>query len=96
MDWRIVYEESLRSAGVEYIVGRGSHYASPRGRIIGDSDGFLKLIFQKGDMKVLGVHAIGEQATDLIHIGLIALLAGLSVNVFDEACPNIPTLGAPY
>jgi NAD(P) transhydrogenase len=89
-------EESLRSAGVEYIVGHGSYYASARGRIIGDSDGFLKLIFKKGDMKLLGVHAIGEQATDLIHIGLIALMAGLSVQVFDEACFNIPTLGALY
>lgn len=89
-------EESLRSAGVEYIVGRGSYYESARGRIIGDSDGFLKLIFRRGDMKLLGVHAIGEQATDLIHIGLIALMAGLSVEVFDEACFNIPTLGALY
>jgi NAD(P) transhydrogenase len=89
-------EESLHSAGVEYIVGHGSYYASARGRIIGDSDGFLKLIFRKGDMKLLGVHAIGEQATDLIHIGLIALLAGLSVEVFDEACFNIPTLGVLY
>jgi NAD(P) transhydrogenase len=64
---------ALTQRGVEYIVGRGSHYASPRGRIIGDSEGFLKLIFKKGDMKLLGVHAIVEQATDLIHIGLIAL-----------------------
>ena len=47
-------------------------------------------------MKLLGVHAIGEQATDLVHVGLIAMMAGLSVNVFDEACFNIPTLGALY
>jgi NAD(P) transhydrogenase len=89
-------EESLRRAGVEYIVGRGSYDESARGRIIGDADGFLKLLFRRGDMKLLGVHAIGEQATDLIHVGLIALMAGLSVEVFDEACFNIPTLGALY
>jgi NAD(P) transhydrogenase len=89
-------EESLYSAGVEYIVGRGSYDASARGRIIGDADGFLKLLFRRGDMKLLGVHAIGEQATDLIHVGLIALMAGLSVEIFDEACFNIPTLGALY
>jgi NAD(P) transhydrogenase len=89
-------EESLRRAGVDYIVGRGSYNACARGRIIGDSDGFLKLIFRRLDMKLLGVHAIGEQATELVHVGLIALLAGLSVEVFDEACFNIPTLGALY
>jgi NAD(P) transhydrogenase len=89
-------EEALRHARVDYIVGHSSYSASARGRIIGDSDGFLKLIFRRGDMKLLGVHAIGEQATDLIHIGLIALLAGLTVEIFDEACFNIPTLGALY
>ena len=75
---------------------RGSYGASARGRIIGDADGFLKLIFRRFDMKLLGVHAIGEQATELVHVGLIALLAGCSVSVFDEACFNIPTLGALY
>jgi NAD(P) transhydrogenase len=89
-------EESLRHSGVEYIVGHSSYSASARGRIIGDAEGFLKLIFRRGDMKLLGVHAIGEQATDLVHVGLIAMIAGLSVDVFDEACFNIPTLGALY
>jgi NAD(P) transhydrogenase len=89
-------EESLRHSGADYIVGHAAYSSSARGRIIGDSDGFLKLIFRRGDMKLLGVHAIGEQATDLVHVGLIAMMAGLSVNVFDEACFNIPTLGALY
>jgi NAD(P) transhydrogenase len=89
-------EESLRTAGVDYIVGRGLYGACARGRIIGDTDGFLKLIFRQLDMKLLGVHAIGEQATELVHVGLIALLGGCSVSIFDEACFNIPTLGALY
>jgi NAD(P) transhydrogenase len=89
-------EESLRQAGIDYVIGRGSYGASARGRIIGDSDGFLKLIFRRFDMKLLGVHAIGEQATELVHVGLIAMLAGSSAGLFDEACFNIPTLGALY
>jgi NAD(P) transhydrogenase len=89
-------EESLRRAGVDYIAGRGPYSSSARGRIIGDSDGFLKLLFRRQDMKLVGVHAIGEQATELVHVGLIALLAGSGVEVFDEACFNIPTLGALY
>ena len=89
-------EESLRTAGVDYVIGHSSYFSCARGRIIGDSDGFLKLLFRRADMKLLGVHAIGEQATDLVHVGLIALMAGLSVTVFDEACFNIPTLGSLY
>ncbi len=89
-------EESLTRAGVEYVVGRAPYSVSARGRIIGDTDGFLKLLFRQGDMKLIGVHAIGEQATELIHIGLMAMLSGASVEIFDEACFNIPTLATLY
>jgi NAD(P) transhydrogenase len=89
-------EESLQRAGVDYVVGRGSYGACARGRIIGDLEGFLKLIFRRADMKLLGVHAIGEQATELVHVGLMALLTGSSVGLFEEACFNVPTLGTLY
>jgi NAD(P) transhydrogenase len=89
-------EESLMRAGVDYVVGRGPYSSSARGRIIGDSDGFLKLLFRRHDLKLLGVHAIGEQATELVHVGLMALMAGSGAAVFDEVCFNIPTLGALY
>jgi NAD(P) transhydrogenase len=62
-------EESLERSGVSYIVGRAPYFSSARGRIIGDSDGFLKLLFRRDDLKLLGVHAIGEQATELILCG---------------------------
>lgn len=89
-------EESLVRAGVDHIVGRAPYFSTARGRIIGDSDGFLKLLFRRYDLKLLGVHAIGEQATELVHVGLMALLTGSGAGVFDEACFNIPTLGALY
>jgi NAD(P) transhydrogenase len=89
-------EESLKKAGVDYVVGRGPYTACARGRIIGDSDGFLKLLFARHDLKLLGVHAIGEQATELVHVGMMSLLTGSGVELFDEACFNIPTLGALY
>jgi NAD(P) transhydrogenase len=47
-------------------------------------------------MKLLGVHAMGEQATEIVHIGMMAMLTGSTVEVFDEACFNIPTLGELY
>jgi NAD(P) transhydrogenase len=89
-------EESLVRAGVDHIVGRAPYSSTARGRIIGDADGFLKLLFRRSDLKLLGVHAIGEQATELVHIGLMALLTGSGADLFDEACFNIPTLGGLY
>lgn len=89
-------EEALKHAGVEYVAGRAPYSRSARGRIIGDTDGFLKLLFRKSDMRLLGVHAMGEQATELVHIGMIALMMGASADLFDEACFNVPTLGALY
>ena len=64
-------EQSLQQKGVAYVVGRCPYDASARGRIVGDSNVFLKLIFRRGDMRLLGVHALGEQATELVHIGLV-------------------------
>ena len=53
---------SLVEKKVPYIVGRASYTANARGQIIGDNEGFLKLLFRASDMKLLGVHVIGEQA----------------------------------
>jgi NAD(P) transhydrogenase len=89
-------EESLKRQAVDYVAGRASYDDNARGRIIGDSSGFLKLLFRREDMKLLGVHAIGEQATELVHIGLIAMLTGSASELFDEACFNIPTLSDLY
>jgi NAD(P) transhydrogenase len=89
-------EESLKRQGVDYVVGRAKYQNNARGRIIGDEDGFLKLLFRRGDMKLLGVHIMGEQATEIVHVGLVAMLAGCTADIFVEACFNAPTLGALY
>jgi NAD(P) transhydrogenase len=89
-------EESLRKNGVEYVVGRTRYDEGGRGQIIGDHDGFLKLLFRKEDMKLVGVHVMGETATDVVHIGLMAMLTGSTAGVFVEACFNVPTLGQMY
>ena len=56
----------------------------------------LKLIFRREDMQLLGVHVIGEQATELVHIGLTALLAGADADLFIQTCFNYPTLSETY
>lgn len=47
-------------------------------------------------MKLVGVHVLGEYATEVVHIGMMAMLAGLTDEIFDEACFNLPTLAELY
>ena len=89
-------EETLKQKGVDFIAGRARYADNPRGRIIGDDTGFLKLLFRRSDMRLLGVHVIGEQASELAHLGLLALLTESSADVFNRACFNYPTLGELY
>ena len=89
-------EESLRNKGVDFIAGRARYADLPRGEIIGDQTGFLKLLFDRDDMRLLGVHVLGEQATELVHVGLIAMLADGGADIFNRACFNYPTLGDLY
>ena len=89
-------EESLKAKGVNYVVGKASYASNARGHIIGDDKGFLKLLFRFDDMKLLGVHMIGEQATELIHVGLTALLLDQHADLFIQTCYNYPTLTDLY
>jgi NAD(P) transhydrogenase len=89
-------EAALKAKGIDYVVGRGHYALNARGEIIGDRHGFLKLLFHRDTRKLLGVHAIGEQATELVHVGMMALLMEGDLDVFNRACFNYPTLGDLY
>jgi NAD(P) transhydrogenase len=89
-------EGSLKSKNVNYVVGRMKYDDTPRGEIIGDRTGFLKLLFSKPDLKLLGAHAIGEQATELVHLGLLVMQMGGGAEVLWKTCFNYPTLGDLY
>ncbi len=89
-------EASLREKGIDFIAGRARYADIPRGEIIGDQIGFLKLLFRREDMRLLGVHVMGEQATELVHVGLIALLTEATADLFNRVCFNYPTLGDLY
>ncbi|CAN5628039.1 Si-specific NAD(P)(+) transhydrogenase [soil metagenome] len=89
-------EQELIDEGASYVAGKATYEANARGQIIGDNDGFLKLLFREEDMKLLGVHVIGEQATELIHIGLTALQVGATAELFIHTCHNYPTLSEMY
>ena len=89
-------EDSLKSKGVDYVVGRARYMDNSRGQIVGDENGLLKLIFARDDMRLLGVHVVGEQATELVHIGLVAMMSGSGAELFNRTCFNYPTLGDLY
>ena len=94
-------EQECQEEKIDYVVGKASYGQNARGLIIGDADGFLKLLFRFNDdlskpMELLGVHVIGEIASELIHIGVSALIMGADSNLFIDTCYNYPTLSELY
>jgi NAD(P) transhydrogenase len=89
-------EESLIASNTPYVIGRAEYNSNARGLIIGDSAGFLKLLYRAPDMSLIGVHIIGELATEVLHIGLTAMLSNATADLFIRMCFNYPTLGELY
>jgi NAD(P) transhydrogenase len=89
-------EESCKEKKIDYCIGRAHYENNARGHIIGDTAGMLKLIFARADRKLLGMSVIGESATELIHIGMMVLDNGLTIDEFIEQVFNYPTLSETY
>lgn len=88
-------EETCKTQNIPYLVGRAESENNPRGEIIGDK-GMLKLIFANSDKKLLGVHHIGEMASELVHIGTQVLANNGTLDTFIQAVFNYPTLSDMY
>ncbi len=89
-------EKEVQQDNLPYLLGRAYFKDSARGQIIGDAHGLLKLIVDARNEKLLGVHIVGEQASELIHIGQLVMnlhgtVRDLVTNVF-----NYPTLAECY
>lgn len=89
-------EESCREKAIEYCVGRAQYRQNARGQITGDLGGQLKLVFRHPDKRLLGVHILGDSASELVHIGLMVLHAGGTIDTFIDVVFNYPTLGEAY
>ncbi len=89
-------ERQARELYDDVLVGRASFDEVTRSQIAGMQDGMLKMISRKSDHKLLGVQIVCEGATDLVHLGELALINGNSVSVFRENILNFPTLGEAY
>ena len=89
-------EEELNQAEVPYGVGIARYREIARGQLIGDETGLLKLLFHRHTRHLLGVHAIGEGATELIHIGQAVMAFHGKIDYFIDTVFNYPTLAECY
>lgn len=89
-------EEDLTAAGVPHATGRALFREMARGHISGELHGLLKVIFHQHTHALLGVHIIGQGATELIHIGQSVLTYGGMVEYFVHNVFNYPTMAECY
>jgi NAD(P) transhydrogenase len=89
-------EEQLTDEDVPYEVGVAYYREIARGQIRGDTTGRLKLIFHRETKSILGVHIIGEGASELLHIGQAVFALGGTVEYFIDTVFNYPTLAECY
>ncbi|MDA1080148.1 MAG: Si-specific NAD(P)(+) transhydrogenase [Gemmatimonadetes bacterium] len=88
-------EESAREKNIAFEIGKSSYRMNPRGQIIGDLDGFVKLIFRRDDQKLLGCSVFGQDACELIHIAAVVSFGG-TIDYFIQGVFNYPTLSDAY
>ncbi|GMF65472.1 unnamed protein product [Phytophthora lilii] len=89
-------EQQLTKEQVPYEVGVARYEELARGQMLGGVPGFLKIIFCPETLKIFGVHAIGEGATEIIHIGQVVMSTGGTLEYFRNAVFNYPTLAEAY
>jgi NAD(P) transhydrogenase len=89
-------EQALTAAKTPYEAGIARYREIARGQLIADPQGLLKLLFHPISRRLLGVHAIGTGATELIHIGQAVMAAGMTIDYFVESVFNYPTLAECY
>ncbi len=89
-------EERVKELNFNYEVGRAYYYEIARSHIAGTNTGLLKLIFHADTLELLGVHALGSGATELIHIGQMAMHFNAKIDHFIDQVFNYPTYAETY
>ena len=89
-------EESAAAQEIDYEVGRGWFAGNTRATIAGADDGLVKLVFQRKDRKLLGVHVLGDHAAELVHQGQAVLNYGGTIDYFIHSTFNAPTESEAY
>ena len=89
-------EEELKKKGIPFEVGKASYGEVARGYIRGDHHGMLKMLVCKESHQILGIHIVGDDACNLIHIGQVFMMQNAHVQDFIEMIFNYPTLAEAY
>ena len=89
-------EEQLTEQRIPYEVGLARFSEIARGQIAGDHLGLLKLLFHRETRQLLGVHAIGESSTEIVHIGQAVMALGGTIDYFRDTVFNYPTMAECY
>ena len=91
-----ITEQQATEQGIPYETGLARYREITRSHILGDHNGLLKLLFHRKTEALLGIHIVGESATELIHIGQAVLSYGGGISYFLDAVFNYPTLAECY
>jgi NAD(P) transhydrogenase len=89
-------EEELTADAIPYEIGISRYRELARGQILGDTYGMLKLLVSPGDGTILGVHVVGTNATEVVHIGQMVMVLGGRIDDLVDAVFNYPTLAESY
>ncbi len=89
-------EEELKAWGFHYEVGRAYYYEIARSHIVGSNVGLFKILFHAETLEILGVHIIGRSATEVIHIGQLAISFHAHIDYFIDTVFNYPTYAEGY
>jgi NAD(P) transhydrogenase len=96
LSWTGETERRLQEGGIDYVVGRAHFSETARGQIIGEEHGFMKVLAATATRELLGIHIIGESASELIHVGQMAMNCGATVDTLAACVYNYPTLAECY
>ena len=86
----------LRAQGRDFEVGIARYADNARAHLQGDAAGLLQLVFCPETRRLLGVHIVGHNASELVHVGMMAIQLGARIDAFIDAVFNFPTLGELY
>jgi NAD(P) transhydrogenase len=89
-------EEAARADGIDHAVGRARFAANTRAAISGAVEGMVKLVFERDTLRLLGVHVLGESATELVHLGQAVIHFEGTIEYFINSTFNVPTMSEAF
>lgn len=88
--------EEAEAEGMRVVHGTARYVENAKASMLGDTHGFLKLLFDRENQKLIGAHMLGELASELIHIASLAMASGATISTFLDQVFNHPTLAEVY